>query len=283
MKKHLFTIILVLVFMIGLSLLLYPVVSDYWNSLHQSRVIVSYEEKVAEISAEEDEAYWNDAKAYNQELFQNTNRFIMTDEEKAEYNSLLNITGSGVMGYIEIPAIQVSLPLYHGTGEAVLQVGVGHLEGTSLPVGGESTHTALSGHRGLPSSKLFSDLDKVQVGDTFLLHINGRTLAYEVDQLMVVLPEEVESLSIEEGKDYCTLITCTPYGINSHRILVRGARADYEKGLELRITADAYQLDPVFVTPFVAAPLLTLLFIWVLLSTRRNGRSKRDKKDGGSR
>lgn len=282
MKKHLFTIILVLVFMIGLSLLLYPVVSDYWNSLHQSRVIVSYEEQVAAISAEEDEAYWNEAKAYNERLFQNTNRFIMTDEEKAEYNRLLNITGSGVMGYIEIPTIQVSLPLYHGTAESVLQVGVGHLEGTSLPVGGESTHVALSGHRGLPSSKLFSELDKVQMGDTFLLHINGRTLAYEVDRLLVVLPEEVDSLAIEEGKDYCTLITCTPYGINSHRILVRGVRTDYEKGLELRITADAYQLDPIFVMPFVAAPLLTLLFIWVLFSTRRTRKSKRDKKNGGS-
>lgn len=265
MGKHLSTIILILVFLTGLSLLLYPTVSDYWNSLHQSRAIVEYAQLVSDIDQILYHRMRADAQAYNQSLVGRVGRYTLSDEERAEYESLLNVSGSGVIGYIEIPSIRCSLPICHGTDESVLRNAVGHMEGTSLPVGGASTHCVLSGHRGLPSAKLFTDLDQLEVGDIFLLYVLDEALTYEVDQILIVEPHEIDALEIEEGKDYCTLVTCTPYGINSHRLLVRGHRVENQTDSRgVRITADAIQIEPVLVAPLVAAPMLLILLAWVI-------------------
>lgn len=273
MKKHLSTIILILIFLIGLSLVLYPTVADYWNSLHQSRAIATYAEEVAHIDTEKYTAVWQDAVAYNQSLRERDNIFILSDQQKAAYDQLLNIGGNGVMGYIEIPAIGVSLPVYHGTDEAVLQIAIGHLEWTSLPVGGESTHCVVSGHTGLPSAKLFTNLNQLTAGDTFLFRILDETLTYEVDQINIVLPHETDLLHIEEGKDLCTLVTCTPYGVNSHRLLVRGHRVENaEIAKVIRVTADAMQIEPLIVAPIVAVPMLLILLIMVMFGGRKGGR-----------
>lgn len=264
------TIILILVFLVGLSLLLYPTISDYWNSLHQSRAIASYAEQVAAMDNNAYEALWNEAKAYNETLVNKSNRFNLTEEELEEYQSLLRVSDTNVIGYIEITKINCYLPIYHGTDEAVLQVGVGHLEGSSLPVGGESTHTVISGHRGLPSAKLFTDLDQVEAGDTFVLYILDEILTYEVDQIRIVEPQEIGELDIVEGEDYCTLVTCTPYGVNSHRLLVRGHRVENAaQASTVRVTADAMQIEPIVVAPIVAIPLILLLVAGVLFKTRR--------------
>lgn len=226
MKKHITTILFIITLLAGLSLLLYPTVSDWWNSFHQSRAIAGYSEAVSGLDAESYEAWWAKARQYNEDLSHKEDRYRMTKEEGAEYEAQLDVAGNGIMGYIEIPRIKCSLPIYHGTDEAVLQIAVGHIAGTSLPVGGEGSHCVLSGHRGLPSAKLFTDLDQMGEGDLFMLHVLDETLAYEVDQITVVLPEEVNDLELVKGEDYCTLVTCTPYGINSHRLLVRGRRTE---------------------------------------------------------
>lgn len=276
MKKrtsNLITLFLIFILLAGLSLLLYPTVSDYWNSLHQSHAIASYAEQVAEIDSDTYEQLWADAQAYNQSLIDKADRYDMTDEERAQYESLLNVSGNGIIGYIEIPSINCSLPIYHGTDEAILQIAVGHIEGTSLPVGGSGTHCVLSGHRGLPSARLFTDLDKMVIGDTFLMRVLDETLTYEVDQIRIVLPYELDDLEIEEGKDYCTLVTCTPYGINSHRLLVRGHRIEnQEEAQAIRITADAMQIEPLLVAPIVAIPMLLILLVILLLP--KNQRKK---------
>ena len=274
MKKSAFsTIILILVFLAGLSLLLYPTVSDYWNSLHQSRAITEYAEQVANLDNDAYEQLWADARSYNRTLLDKADRYEMSDEEREEYESLLNVSGNGIIGYIEISKIGCSLPIYHGTDEAVLQIAVGHIEGTSLPTGGETTHCVLSGHRGLPSAKLFTDLDQLAAGDTFVLRVLDETLTYEVDQILIVEPYEMNALEIEEGKDYCTLVTCTPYGINTHRLLVRGHRIDnLEEAKTIRVTADAMQIEPVIVAPLVAVPMLLLLLVGLLVSTRKKKR-----------
>ena len=226
-KSSFVTAILIAALLAGALLLLYPTVSDYWNSFHQSRAIASYAEQVADLDDNTYDQIWADARAYNETLDNSTSRFVMTEEQKKIYEALLNIADNGVMGYIEIPKIKCNLPIYHGTDEAVLQIAIGHVQGSSLPAGGESTHCVLSGHRGLPSAKLFSDLDQLTEGDVFLLRVLDETLTYEVDQIRTVLPDELDDLAIEEGKEYCTLVTCTPYGINSHRLLVRGHRVPY--------------------------------------------------------
>ena len=270
MRKHLSTILLVFILLIGLSLLLYPTVSDYWNSFHQTRAIATYAENVAKLDNNQYDQLWEDARAYNEALCFRSNPYYLSEEQKAQYESLLDVSGLGVMGYIEIPEIDVSLPIYHGTEESVLQVAVGHLDWTSLPVGGESTHCVLSGHRGLPSAKLFTNLDKLREGDTFLLRILDEVLTYEVDQILIVEPQETGALKIEEGKDYCTLVTCTPYGINTHRLLVRGHRIDnIEEARTVRVTADAIQIEPLLVAPIVAIPMLLILLILLLLPRRR--------------
>lgn len=266
MKKYLPTILLVLAFLIGLSLLLYPTLSDYWNSLHQSRAIAAYSEEVSKLDTDRYRSYLEAAEKYNQSLLGKANHFVLSDDQKAGYPELLSVSGTGVMGYIEIPSIGVSLPIYHGTDEEVLQIAVGHLEGSSLPVGGESTHCVVSGHRGLPSARLFTDLDKLAQGDIFLLRVLDEIMTYEVDQILVVEPQEIDALKIIEGRDLCTLVTCTPYGINSHRILVRGHRVENaEEAQVVRVTADAAQVEPMIVAPILMAPILLCLLIFVML------------------
>lgn len=277
MKKHLSTILLVLLMLTGICLMLYPSASDYWNSLHQSRAIAGYVEDVAELDTAQHEEMWKAAENYNEALAEQGIHWSLTEEEKQFYDSLLDVTGTGIMGYIDIPKIRVSLPIYHGTDEAVLQIAIGHLEGSSLPVGGVSSHCVISGHRGLPSAKLFTDLDEMENGDRFLLHVLDETLTYEVDQIRIVEPDDMENLAIEKGKDYCTLVTCTPYGVNSHRLLVRGHRVEGEME-DIRVSADARVLEPLTVAPVVAVPVLILLFIWVLVGTA--GKKKRKGDEG---
>lgn len=237
------TVLLAVLMLAGVSLLLYPTISELWNSYHQSKAVVTYAETVSDMETAAKAQLREAAQAYNAELAAEPSDWRLTEQEREVYESLLDVTGTGIMGYIEIPSIKVSLPVYHGTEETVLQSGAGHLEGSSLPVGGESTHSVLSGHRGLPSAKLFTDLDKLAEGDVFYLHVLDETLAYKVDQILTVEPDELEALEIEPGQDLCTLVTCTPYGINSHRLLVRGHRIESaeedETGTDIAIKAPA--------------------------------------------
>lgn len=273
------TAFLVLLLLAGVSLLLYPSLSDYWNSMHQTRAIASYAETVSQLDTAQYDEMWKAAQNYNRSLAQRETAFALTDEQKAAYESLLDVSGLGVMGYIEIPEIDCSLPIYHGTEESVLQVAVGHLEWSNLPVGGEGTHCVLSGHRGLPSAKLFTNLDKLAVGDTFLLRVLDEVLTYEVDQILIVEPEQVDALGIMPGEDYCTLVTCTPYGINTHRLLVRGHRVENTpEAARMHVTADATQFDPLLVAPVLAIPVL-LLLLMILLVPKRRRKSREDKND----
>lgn len=272
-KSSFVTAILIAAFFIGALLLLYPTISDFWNSFHQSRAIASYAEQVADLDENAYDRLWEDARIYNKTLGDRMNRFVMAEEQKKAYAALLNIADNGVMGYIEIPKVRCNLPIYHGTDEAVLQVAIGHVPGSSLPVGGESTHCVLSGHRGLPSAKLFTNLDELETGDVFMLRVLDETLTYEVDQIRTVLPNELGDLAIVEGEDYCTLVTCTPYGINSHRLLVRGHRVENHAGAStVRVTADAMQIEPLQVAPLVAAPILVVMLVVVLIPHRTKGK-----------
>lgn len=268
-KKNISTIVLVLIFFVGLSLLLYPTISDYWNSFHQSRAIATYAEAVAEMDDEDYEKMWQEAVAYNQELSNRAGRWILTEEEEKEYNQILNVGGTGIMGYIEIPEIKVALPIYHGTDEGVLQIAVGHIAGSSLPVGGTGTHSVISGHRGLPSAKLFTNLDELEEGDVFMLRVLDETLTYEVDKISIVEPDDLTGLEIEADQDLCTLVTCTPYGVNSHRLLVRGHRIENLDDDSIRVTADAMQVDRLLVASAIAVPILLVLVIWVLVHYRK--------------
>jgi sortase A len=267
MKKGTITnLILVLVFIAGLSLLLYPSFSDYWNSLHQSRAITVYADNVAELDKESYQHILDAAVDYNKGLLLRENQFSLTAEQRAAYPEMLNLAGNGIMGYIEIPNIKCSLPIYHGIDETVLQVAIGHIEWTSLPTGGESTHCVLSGHRGLPSAKLFSELDKLREGDLFMIRVLDELFTYEVDRILIVEPSEVDSLLIEEGKTYCTLVTCTPYGINTHRMLVRGHRIENLAQAQIvRVTADAVVIEKLVVAPFVLAPILLIMLLSLLI------------------
>ena len=269
MKKNGSTVILVLIFITGLVIFAYPTISDRWNSFHSSRAIMSYTETVAGLSAEEYERLYSAAERYNRNIPERTNLFAISDEEKAEYETLLNVENNGIMGFVEIPVIDVSLPIYHGTSESVLQVAAGHLDWTSLPVGGPSTHAVISGHRGLPSAELFTKLDRLVEGDHFMIYVLNETLTYEVDQIHIVLPEDVRDLEIRPGKDYCTLITCTPYGINTHRLLVRGHRVETETEHSVRVNAEAIQIEPMLVAPVIAVPLLLIMFMMMFASDGR--------------
>lgn len=270
MKKHASTFLLYFILLIGLSLLLYPSFSDWWNSFHSTQAIATYTEDVSKLDNDRYDEIWRTAWDYNQALIDRPNSFLLNDEQKAQYESLLDLGGTGIMGYLEIPSIDVVLPIYHGTEENVLQVAVGHLEWTSLPVGGKSSHCVVSGHRGLPSARLFTDLDELVDGDLFMFRILDEILTYEVDQIRIVEPHQTEDLLIVEGEDLCTLVTCTPYGINSHRLLVRGHRvANQEETKMIRVTADAIQIEPVIVAPFLAAPILLILLIALLIPSKR--------------
>lgn len=273
MKNNRSTILLILILLIGLSLMLYPSFANWWNSFHSSRSIASYVEQVANIDDAQYEELWDAARDYNQSLLHRPNDFLLSDEQQEIYKSLLDFGGNGIMGYIEIPMIDVMLPIYHGTKESVLQIAVGHLDWTSLPVGGAGSHCVVSGHRGLPSARLFTDLDKLKVGDVFMLHVLNEILTYEIDQILIVEPQDTDPLLIEPGKDLCTMITCTPYGINSHRMLVRGHRIEsQEEAKVIRITADAVRIEPLMVAPFVAVPILLVLLIILLLPKQKKGK-----------
>ncbi len=262
------TIFLIFFVVAGLSLLLYPSVANYVNSLHSSRAITNYMDAVAQLDDSTQQAMLDEAHAYNKKLFEDGYSLILPEPRKPSYFKLLDITGTGIMGYIEIQKLGVMLPIYHGTAEEVLQIAVGHIEGSFLPVGGENTHTVLSGHRGLPSAKLFTDLDKMQIGDTFSIKVLKDVLTYEVDQILTVLPDELDALNVVPGEDLCTLITCTPYGINSHRLLVRGHRIETPADIKSRLVpGDVLRVNAAVVAVFLAAPVLVALFILMLVKS----------------
>lgn len=267
-SRKISNIILTVMLLTGITLLAYPSVANYWNQLHQTRAIMSYSDAVDSMSHEDYEKILDSARKYNERLAKRGLHWVMSDDEKAAYEKELNIDGSGIMGYVSIPKFHIRAPIYHGIDEDVLQVAIGHLETTSLPVGGESTHVQISGHRGLPSARLFTDIDKIREGDTWTLNILNETLTYECDQIRIVEPEDLSELQIVEGEDLCTLITCTPYGINTHRLLVRGHRVPNAQGTA-DVTADGIQIEPVYIAPILAIPGLLILLIILLISTRK--------------
>ena len=276
MKKNKSTIILILVFFVGLSVMLYPTISDYVNQRNQSRAVASYAQDVDKMTDADYSAYFDAADAFNAQVAANENALYRPDQLTG-YNETLDITGTGIMGYITISKIGVELPIYHGTDDSVLQIAAGHLEGTSLPVGGASTHAVISAHRGLPSAKLFTNLDQLEVGDTFTITVLDRVLTYEVEKIFIVKPDELDKLAIIPGGDYVTLMTCTPYGVNSHRLLVRAHRVDTVYPHNVKVAADAVQLDSMSVVPFIAAPLFVgLLVFWIVSSRRQKTRSRRE-------
>jgi sortase A len=276
-KKHFTTIILILLLITGISLLLYPTISNYWNSFHQSQAIASYAETVTEIDQNQYEQILKEASEYNLSLADKENRFLLTEEETEEYESLLNVTDTGIMGYVEIPKINLTLPIYHGTSEEVLQVAIGHIPGSSLPIGGKGTHCVISGHRGLASAKLFTNLDTLEIGDTFLIRVLDEALTYEVDQIRIVEPDEISDLEIDPEMDYCTLVTCTPYRVNSHRLLVRGHRIANAQESSVFVTADALQISTKLVAVILTLLMLFLLIV-VWLSFDRALQKKKKKK-----
>lgn len=279
MKKHLSTIIIAIIFLAGLGFISYPTVSNLWNQAHQSRAIATYTKEVEKLDDSENKEMLKAARKYNKQLLKKSDHWKLSKKDKKKYESLLDVSGTGIMGYIEIPKIDCSLPIYHGTDEGALQIAIGHLEGSSLPVGGKSTHCVLSGHRGLPSARLFTDLDQMEEGDIFILNILGRKLAYEVDQIRVVLPEEMSDLEIEEGKDLCTLVTCTPYGINTHRLLVRGHRTEYveKKVEEEQKEVQTKKTDIRLMIAGGAGVLILLIIIIVIVIKRRRKRRNQQR------
>ena len=278
MKKNRSNIILILIFLVGLSVMLYPTVSDYVNQKNQSRAVASYSEEVENLSDVDYQAYFDAADDYNRRLAETPDAFYRPEEVNG-YADTLDVSGTGIMGYITIPKIGVELPVYHGTSDGVLQVAAGHLEGSSLPVGGAGTHAVISAHRGLPSAKLFTTLDELEVGDTFTITVLDRVLTYEVDQISIVLPTETDLLQPVEGKDYVTLMTCTPYGINTHRLLVRGKRIENaENQKHIRVTADALRIEPIIVAPALAVPMLLVMLV-VMLAVPRLRKRKNQREE----
>lgn len=272
------TLVLVASMTIGIALLVYPSFADYWNSFHQSRAVMSYAKDISNLDTHVYDEISESAKLYNEKLGERGISWILTEEEKKAYNAELNIGGTGIMGYIRIQKLGVTLPIYHGTDDSILQTSIGHLEASSLPVGGSGTHCMLSGHRGLPSARLFTDLDKMKEGDQFTLNVLNETLTYEVDHIWIVEPADLSQLTIEPGKDYCTLITCTPYGINTHRLLVRGHRVENVNGNAM-IVAEALQIRPIFIAPIVAVPIVILLLLWILVDTSAKRKKNRNIKE----
>ena len=281
-KRRGSTALLILMLLVGAAIIAYPTFSEYWNSMHQSRAIMGYAERVADLDNEEYERIWDEALDYNRRLLTMANRWTIPEDEAElkDYEAQLNLDGTGNMGFISIPRTDTNLPLYHGTEESVLQTSIGHIAGTALPCGSVHpneeefdevafpSHCVLSGHRGLPSAKLFTDLDVLEVGDIFYLTILDQTLTYEVDRITVIEPTDMTELETVPGMDLCTLMTCTPYGINTHRLLVRGRRIENEKKkLDVRVTADALKVSPMEVAPFIAAPVLMLMVMWILVMT----------------
>lgn len=270
------TVILVAIFFVGLCILLYPTVSDFWNEKRQSQAIINYDDLIVDLTPEDYSEFFSASDKYNQKIRNMSFPFLNHKNISEEYYNTLDVNGNGMMGYITIEKIKVQLPIYHGTSDQVLNSAVGHVEGSSIPVGGESTHSVLSAHRGLPSAKLFTNLDKLENGDIFTIRILDKTITYQIDQVLIVLPEETEALNIVPGEDYCTLVTCTPYGINTHRMLVRGTRIEnIEPDRVVNVVTEAYQVDPLIVTPAVAAPMLGLLLIILLVKSSKTAKRKK--------
>lgn len=282
MKGKTSTVLLVLMFVVGLSVLLYPTISNYWNSKSQSEAIVDYENMLENLEEKDLSKYMAEAQEYNNKLAQLPYAMLSYDKIQG-YDDLLNLSGNGMMGYLEIDKINVKLPIYHGTEKSVLDVAVGHLEGSSLPIGGSGTHCLLSAHRGLPTAKLFTDLDKMQVGDVFTITVLNQTITYEVDLIRIVEPQETNNLSIVKGEDYCTLITCTPYGINTHRLLVRGKRTENIENKAIYVSSDAIQIDTLIVTPIVAAPMLAALMISFMIKDHKQNKAKKQQKKNNNK
>ena len=277
------TIALVAIFFVGLCVLLYPTISDFWNEKRQSQAIMNYDDLIVDLTPEDFQAYFDKADSYNRKLRKISFPFVGYSELDDLYYSTLDVNGDGMMGYITIDKIKIQLPIYHGTSDRVLNSAVGHMEGSSLPVGGESTHTVLSAHRGLPSAKLFTNLDKMEIGDIFTITILDRTITYRVDQIRIVLPGQLDDLYVQKGEDFCTLVTCTPYGINTHRMLVRGTRIEnIEEDKKINVITQAYLVDPFIVTPAVAAPMLGALLIFLMVKSskenKKNAALLREKK-----
>ena len=273
------TIALVAIFFVGLSVLLYPTISDFWNEKRQSQAIINYDDLIVDLTPEDYSDLFAEADTYNGKIRNMAYPFLNHKNIEEEYYKTLDINGDGMMGYITIEKIKVQLPIYHGTSDKVLNSAVGHVEGSSLPVGGKSTHAILSAHRGLPSAKLFTNLDKLEEGDIFTIRILDRIITYQVDQVLIVLPHETDSLNIVPGKDFCTLVTCTPYGINTHRMLVRGKRIEnIEEDKVINVITEAYQIDPLLVTPAVAAPMLGILLVILLVKSNKGKNKKKAKK-----
>ena len=268
MKKFI-NILLVIIFFAGLGIVLYPSISNYVNSKTQSRAVAGYSESLTQFTKEDFSSLWEEAEEYNEELAVHPVFGMLSEAKHKEYNDMLRVPTTDVMGYIDIPKLNVHLPVYHGTSEGVLQVGVGHVEDSSLPTGGIGTHSVLSGHRGLPSSMLFTDLDRMEEGDEFYVSVLDREMRYVVDQISIVLPNDTRELDRNPEKDYCTLFTCTPYGINSHRLLVRGVRADITTETEHIISADALTVDPLTVAPLIAVPIILILLIALFFNPGR--------------
>lgn len=262
-------ILVTLILISGVTMLIYPTIGDYWNSFRSSKAITSYSEQVSAMKTAEYENMIQEARTYNEWLKERNRGYELNEEEKLRYENTLDISGTGIMGYVEIPSIDCSLPIYHGTEESVLQIAIGHLEWSSLPIGGEGSHCVISGHRGLKSAKLFTDLDRMAEGDIFILRTLNEVLTYEVDRISIVLPNQTEELLIDKEEDYCTLMTCTPYGVNTHRLLVRGHRIENDNERSVYVTADAMQIDPVLVAPIVAAPILLVLFAGMMIKYRK--------------
>ena len=284
MKRHKTVIFLTLGFLVGICILLYPAFSNYWNSKTQSRAITNYESVLENLKPEDYSALFENAHAYNKALYE-TDFPLMDYDQVPGYHDTLRISDSDMIGYLKIDRIGVELPIYHGTSDKVLNRGVGHLEGSSLPVGGENTHCVMSAHRGLPSSKLFTDLDRVEKGDTFQIVVLDQVLTYQVDFIKVIEPNDISDLQIIEGGDYCTLFTCTPYGINTHRLLVRGIRIETIKEKPvLYVSNEAFRIEPLLVTPAVAAPMLLVLLIYLLVKYREPPKHTQPKKneEGGT-
>lgn len=268
LKKNWVNLILILGLVVGIGLLAYPSIANYWNSFHQTRAIMVYSENISGMDKEDYEKILNEAREYNEDLGRSGIKWTMSDEDKAIYNEKLKADDSGIMGFISIPKVHIKLPIYHGTDEAVLQVAIGHIEGTSLPVGGEGTHCIVSGHRGLPSARLFTDIDRLKEGDTWTITVLNEMLTYEVDTIRIVEPKDLSALKIEEGKDLCTLVTCTPYGVNTHRLLVMGHRVPNADGTA-NVTADGIRIEPIYIAPVLGVAATIIIFIVLLIAARR--------------
>ena len=280
------TFFMILLFAAGVGMLLYPHFSDWWNDLHQSKAIATYERATRNLSEEERQAMWDEACRFNEELLTFPDRYHMTDDEMAEYERTLDVSGTGIMGYIEIKEQNIYLPIYHDTSEGVLQIATGHLAGSSLPVTTDTMHCVITGHTGLPSAELFTNIDRMKEGDTFKLIVLGRVITYEVDQISVVLPSEVQNLQIEDGKNYCTLVTCTPYGINTHRLLVRGkwVSTELEKDADGEPSIDVSdgavnRMNLMLASPYIAAGAAFLVFVVLVVRALRKRKRKKAEID----